>query len=175
MEDFTTIDWADVQLLATTLANRLSIIYGRPSTMDVEDLVQIGVLAALEALPRFDPTIGTRFQVFVFCRIRGAMLDAMCKELKAPRVGLSRCIEGVTPSTELTDLKLAFDELPAFHRRVLETFLAGVDLRRIARARRVSYHHVRHSYHDAVDFLRHRLTFRPAAAPPRRRRMAKAA
>jgi RNA polymerase sigma factor FliA len=60
-----------VERLARRMASTL------PSSVDVGDLVQSGVLGLIDAARRFDDTRGIQFQTFAEPRIRGAMIDAL--------------------------------------------------------------------------------------------------
>lgn len=51
-----------------------------PHAVDLQDLVQDGVIGLIDANKRFDPTRGIKFETFAQRRIRGAMLDALRKE-----------------------------------------------------------------------------------------------
>ncbi|MDR7563613.1 MAG: FliA/WhiG family RNA polymerase sigma factor [Armatimonadota bacterium] len=48
---------------------------GLPSHVPREDLESCGMLGLLEALERYDPSQGVRFETFAWYRIRGAILD----------------------------------------------------------------------------------------------------
>lgn len=56
-----------------------------PASVQVEDLIQAGLLGLLEAARRYDPTQGANFSTFAEPRIRGAMLDEMRKGDWTPR------------------------------------------------------------------------------------------
>ena len=58
-----------VKFLANRLASRL------PANVDVEDLVQVGVVGLLQSADRFDPRRGVKFQTYANRRVEGAMLD----------------------------------------------------------------------------------------------------
>lgn len=45
--------------------------------IDVEDLIQLGMIGLLEAEQRWDPDQGTELGQFAFYRVRGAMLDGI--------------------------------------------------------------------------------------------------
>ena len=45
------------------------------ATVDVEDLYSVGLLGLIQALRRFDPTLGVTFASYATMRIRGAVLD----------------------------------------------------------------------------------------------------
>lgn len=42
---------------------------------DPDELYQVGMLAVLQALDKYDPSEGTRFSTFAYVRIRGAIID----------------------------------------------------------------------------------------------------
>ncbi len=46
-----------------------------PPNVEVDDLVQVGMLGLAEAISRFEPSQGVQFETFANQRIRGAMLD----------------------------------------------------------------------------------------------------
>ena len=58
-----------VRFLAHRIANRL------PAHVDVEDLVQVGLIGLLQSADRFDPDRGVKFQTYANRRVEGAMLD----------------------------------------------------------------------------------------------------
>ncbi|MGE0583089.1 MAG: RNA polymerase sigma factor FliA [Steroidobacteraceae bacterium] len=68
-----------VKRIAYHLAGRL------PASVEVDDLIQAGMLGLLEAAANFSPDRGASFETFAGIRIRGAMLDALRKLDWAPR------------------------------------------------------------------------------------------
>ena len=58
-----------VRYLAHRIANRL------PAHVDVEDLVQVGLVGLLQSADRYDPERGVKFQTYANRRVEGAMLD----------------------------------------------------------------------------------------------------
>lgn len=50
---------------------------GLPSTVDAGDLISSGVLGLIDALERFDPDVGVRFETYATPRIRGAIYDGL--------------------------------------------------------------------------------------------------
>jgi RNA polymerase sigma factor for flagellar operon FliA len=48
-----------------------------PPHVDVEDLYSVGLLGLIQALRRFDPTLGVTFASYATMRIRGAVLDEL--------------------------------------------------------------------------------------------------
>ncbi|QJD60810.1 RNA polymerase sigma factor FliA [Pseudomonas sp. gcc21] len=56
-----------------------------PSSVQVEDLMQAGMIGLLEASRKFDHSKGASFETYAGIRIRGAMLDEVRKGDWAPR------------------------------------------------------------------------------------------
>jgi len=56
-----------------------------PSSVDVEDLIQAGMIGLLDASHQFDATQGASFETYAGIRIRGAMLDEIRRNDWAPR------------------------------------------------------------------------------------------
>jgi len=48
-----------------------------PQVLDYEDVLAYGTLGLIQALDRFDPSRGVKFQSYAVMRIRGAILDAL--------------------------------------------------------------------------------------------------
>ncbi|MDH3752163.1 MAG: sigma-70 family RNA polymerase sigma factor, partial [Gammaproteobacteria bacterium] len=68
-----------VTRIARHLAARL------PSTVDIDDLMQSGMVGLLEAASNFDPSRGACFATYAGIRIRGSMLDDIRKHDWTPR------------------------------------------------------------------------------------------
>lgn len=68
-----------VKRIAYHLLNRL------PASVQVDDLIQAGLLGLLEATRRYDPLQSANFGAFVKPRIRGAMIDEIRKGDWTPR------------------------------------------------------------------------------------------
>lgn len=68
-----------VKRIAHHLMNRL------PDSVQVDDLIQAGMLGLLEASKNFDPTQGASFETFAGIRIKGAMLDEVRRSDWTPR------------------------------------------------------------------------------------------
>jgi RNA polymerase sigma factor for flagellar operon FliA len=56
-----------------------------PSTFEIEDLMQAGMIGLLEAARKFDASRGASFSTYAGIRIRGAMLDDVRKRDWTPR------------------------------------------------------------------------------------------
>ena len=48
-----------------------------PANVEIDDLIQVGMIGLTDALSRFDATQGVQFETFATQRIRGAMLDEL--------------------------------------------------------------------------------------------------
>jgi RNA polymerase sigma factor for flagellar operon FliA len=68
-----------VKKIAFHLMNRL------PSTVQVEDLIQSGMIGLIEATHQYDASHGASFDTYAGIRIRGAMLDEIRKSDWTPR------------------------------------------------------------------------------------------
>ncbi len=78
-DDLVTNHISLVKRIAHHLAVRL------PSTVDINDLLQAGMIGLLEASGNFDASKGASFDTFAGIRIRGAMLDEVRKLDWTPR------------------------------------------------------------------------------------------
>ncbi len=56
-----------------------------PSNIDRDDLVNIGVIGLSEALDRFNPYFGIKFETYAIPRIKGAIIDELRKQDWVPR------------------------------------------------------------------------------------------
>ncbi|MBM3116188.1 RNA polymerase sigma factor FliA [Jeongeupia naejangsanensis] len=72
---------SDAELLArsTPLVKKIAyhLIARLPASVDVEDLIQVGLIGLMDAARNFDPGAGVQFDTFASQRIRGAMLDEL--------------------------------------------------------------------------------------------------
>lgn len=76
-----------VRGVASKLAVRL------PSSIELSDLVQSGTFGLMEAVDRFDPVRGVRFEGYAAQRVRGAMLDELRAQDWVPRTVRARIRE----------------------------------------------------------------------------------
>ena len=60
-----------VRRIASQLAARL------PTSVDIDDLIQAGMIGLLDALSRYETGYGAQFETFAMQRVRGAMLDEL--------------------------------------------------------------------------------------------------
>lgn len=68
-----------VKRIAAHLMSRL------PPSVQIDDLIQAGMIGLLEAFDNYDPTQGASFETYAGIRIRGSMLDEIRKGDWAPR------------------------------------------------------------------------------------------
>jgi len=63
----------------SSLVRRLAhqMIAKLPANVEVDDLIQVGMIGLTDALSRFDAAQGVQFETFATQRIRGAMLDEL--------------------------------------------------------------------------------------------------
>lgn len=74
---------------------------GLPSSVDPGDLVSAGVFGLIDAVERFDPERGVKFETFAVPRIRGAVFDGLRSLDWVPRSVRSRAREVEGAFTEL--------------------------------------------------------------------------
>jgi RNA polymerase sigma factor for flagellar operon FliA len=74
---------------------------GLPSSVDPGDLVSAGVFGLIDAVERFDPERGVKFETFAVPRIRGAVFDGLRSLDWVPRSVRSRAREVESAFTEL--------------------------------------------------------------------------
>src|SRR5215216_7370578 len=104
-----------VEALARRMASTM------PHSIDLNDLVQDGILGLIDAAHRFDEERGIKFETFAERRVRGAMIDALRRdawprgvrrqrrELEAAREELRREL-GHEPSIADLAAKVGADE-----------------------------------------------------------------
>jgi RNA polymerase sigma factor for flagellar operon FliA len=74
-----TLDRNDQLRQYTPLVRRLAhhMIAKLPPSVEVDDLIQVGMIGLTEAISRFEPSQGVQFETFASQRIRGAMIDEL--------------------------------------------------------------------------------------------------
>lgn len=68
--------------LVRYVAGRLAM--GMPSQVELDDLESYGLFGLLEAIERFDPGRGVKFETYAMTRIRGAIIDGLRADTWAP-------------------------------------------------------------------------------------------
>lgn len=71
--------YRQVRSIATRMARRY------PANVELDDLVNVGLLGLIDAVDRFDPTRGIPFKPYADMRIRGAIVDWLRSEDFVPR------------------------------------------------------------------------------------------
>jgi len=69
--------------LVKYVAGRVAI--GLPSNVEFDDLVSYGVFGLMDAIDKFDPSRGIKFETYAIARIRGAILDGLRSNDWVPR------------------------------------------------------------------------------------------
>ena len=69
--------------LVKYVVGRLAI--GLPAVMDYEDVLSDGTIGLIEAVERFDPSRGVKFETYAISRIRGSIVDSLRKADRIPR------------------------------------------------------------------------------------------
>ena len=103
-----------------------------PSTVDVDDLMNVGVIGLIQAVDRYDPRRDNKFMTYAIFRIKGAVLS----ELRA-RDFLSRSNRRKIRELESTYMRLE----QKFGREAEDTEVAqelGVDLEQVYRTKQMS-------------------------------------
>jgi RNA polymerase sigma factor for flagellar operon FliA len=77
------VDVADYLPFVRAIARRLRARL--PANIEVDDLVQAGMIGLIDARCRFDPSQGVPFEGFAIKRARGAMLDELRRDDWVPR------------------------------------------------------------------------------------------
>lgn len=72
-----------------------------PQVMDVDELIQVGMIGLIEASQSFDATRGVDFEIFARTRIRGAILDEVRRISVLPRSAITHIRETNEATQEL--------------------------------------------------------------------------
>jgi RNA polymerase sigma factor FliA len=65
------------QYLPVVRRHALSMQVKLPASIELDDLIQAGVIGLIEAMGRFDTGVGASFETFASQRIRGSMIDEL--------------------------------------------------------------------------------------------------
>lgn len=68
--------------LVRYVSGRLAM--GLPAHIEMDDLESYGLIGLLEAIDRFDPARGVKFETYAVTRVRGAIIDRLRAETWAP-------------------------------------------------------------------------------------------
>jgi RNA polymerase sigma factor for flagellar operon FliA len=102
-----------VRRIAHHLAARL------PPSVEVDDLIQAGMVGLIEALKQFDPTAGASFETYASIRIRGAMIDEIRRGDWVPR-SVHRRVRAAAEATRTIEQREGRAALPQEVARALE-------------------------------------------------------
>jgi RNA polymerase sigma factor for flagellar operon FliA len=100
---------------------------GLPSSVDPGDLVSAGVFGLIDAIERFDPDRGVKFETFAVPRIRGAVYDGLRSLDWVPRSVRSRARE---VENALSDLEARFGRAPTDDELAAHLHISGAELAR---------------------------------------------
>jgi len=60
--------------------------FANPELLDERDYFQFGIEGLSEAIDRFDPSIGTKFETYAIQRIKGKIIDELRKLKLNPKI-----------------------------------------------------------------------------------------
>ena len=83
-----------------------------PANVELDDLIQVGMIGLSDALTRFDTAHGVQFETFATQRIRGAMLDELRTMDWVPRLVRSKASK-LNEATKLLEAK--YGRAPTTH------------------------------------------------------------
>jgi RNA polymerase sigma factor FliA len=96
--------------LATVVATRL--VVRLPDTVELADLVSYGMFGLIDAVEKFEPERGFKFETYAATRVRGAIIDELRAADWVPRSVRSkaRAVENATRTAEQSLLRHVSDE-----------------------------------------------------------------
>ena len=114
--------------LITMYAPLVRFVVGRlgippTSLLEAEDLVSYGMIGLINAIDRFDPSRGVRFEAFASVRIRGAVIDQLRSLNWLPRSAISR-VRQIESALAVLEQKLG---RPAKEKEVAEEMGVSTD------------------------------------------------
>lgn len=121
--------------LVKFVASRVSV--GLPSNVDFDDLTSFGVFGLLDALEKFDPERGVKFETYAVARIRGAIIDGLRsidwvpRSLRQKAKELEKVVsrlesENGGPATDAEISKALSISLDEYHKLLME--ISGLSL-----------------------------------------------
>ncbi|MBV9845346.1 MAG: FliA/WhiG family RNA polymerase sigma factor [Kutzneria sp.] len=114
---------------------------GLPAHVDVADLIQSGIFGLVDAIEKFEPERGLKFETYAMQRIRGAILDELRSQDWVPRSVRSRArdveralerlgarLQRTPTDGELaSELGISIDELRELYAQLQLTSVAALD------------------------------------------------
>lgn len=70
------------------IASRL--VSGKPPGVEFEDLISYGIIGLIDAIEKFDPSKGIKFETYATLRIKGSIIDALRKISWIPKSAFSK-------------------------------------------------------------------------------------
>lgn len=70
------------------IASRL--VAGKPPGIEFEDLISFGVIGLIDAIEKFDPSKGLKFETYATLRIKGSIIDELRKISWIPKSAFSK-------------------------------------------------------------------------------------
>jgi len=74
--------------LVKYIAGRMVI--GKSASVDIDDLIGYGVIGLIDAIDKFDPGRGVKFETYASLRIKGAIIDELRKLSWVPRTAMGK-------------------------------------------------------------------------------------
>lgn len=74
--------------LVKMIAGRIFV--SKFSPVDTEDLISFGIIGLIDAIDRFDPSKGVKFETYASLRIKGAIIDELRKLSWMPRTAVQK-------------------------------------------------------------------------------------
>jgi RNA polymerase sigma factor for flagellar operon FliA len=101
--------------LVKYVVGRLAI--NMPTIIDSDDIISYGTMGLIDAVERFDPVRGIKFETYAIARIRGAIIDALRSLDQIPRTARQRAreIEAAIADLEAKLKRPPYDEEVAAH------------------------------------------------------------
>lgn len=62
-----------------------NIAFVLPNHLDIDDLYSYGIIGLIDAINKFDPTVGVKFETYAYYRIKGSIIDGIRKEDWVPQ------------------------------------------------------------------------------------------
>ena len=114
---------------------------GLPSHVEISDLIQSGIFGLVDAIEKFEPERGLKFETYAMQRIRGAILDDLRAQDWVPRSVRSRArdveralerleakLQRTATDSELADeLELSIEELRELFAQLQMTSVVALD------------------------------------------------
>jgi RNA polymerase sigma factor for flagellar operon FliA len=114
---------------------------GLPAHVEISDLIQSGIFGLVDAIEKFEPERGLKFETYAMQRIRGAILDDLRAQDWVPRSvrgkarDLERALERLGAALQRTptdgelaaELEIELDELHELYRRLRLTSVMALD------------------------------------------------